>query len=84
VWIPYQQYLAEALPSNRGPTMRTANYVGSLLDTVALTNSNFMVYYGSIGEKQLHGLLISKKKKKRQEVPISLMFFVFLIHGRPL
>jgi hypothetical protein len=53
VWIPYQQYLAEALPSNRGPTMRTANQVGSLLDTVALTNSNFMVDYGNIGEKQV-------------------------------
>jgi hypothetical protein len=53
VWIPFQQYLAEALPSNRGPTMRTASHVGSLLDTVALTNSNFMVDYGSIGEKQV-------------------------------
>jgi hypothetical protein len=26
VWIPFQQYLAEALPSNRGPTMRTASH----------------------------------------------------------
>jgi hypothetical protein len=53
VWIPFQQYLAEALPSNRGPTMRTASHVGSLLDTVALTKSNFTVDYGSIGEKQV-------------------------------
>ena len=53
VWIPFQQYLAEALPSNRGPTMRTVSHVGSLLDTVSLTNSNFMVDYGSIGEKQV-------------------------------
>ena len=46
VWIPYQEYLSESLPSNKGPTMRTAAHVGSLLNIVALANSNLMVDFG--------------------------------------
>jgi hypothetical protein len=51
VWIPYQQYLAESLPSNKGPSMRTASHIGSLLDIIALTKSEFYVDFGI--EKQI-------------------------------
>jgi hypothetical protein len=43
VWIPYQQYLGESLPSNKGPTMRTASHVGMLLEIIALAKSDLIV-----------------------------------------
>ena len=51
VWVPYQQYLAESLPSSKGPSMRTASHIGSLLDIIALTKSNLFVDFGI--EKQI-------------------------------
>ena len=46
VWIPYQQYLGESLPSNKGTSMRTANHVGSLLNVITLANSQFRLDCG--------------------------------------
>ena len=46
VWIPYHQYLAESLPSTKGPSMRSAIYIGSLLDIVALARSELLVDFG--------------------------------------
>ena len=51
VWIPYQQYLAESLPSNKGPSMRAASYISSLLDIIAVVKSNLYVDFGI--EKQI-------------------------------
>jgi hypothetical protein len=51
IWIPYQQYLAESLPSNKGPNMRTASHICSLLDIIALAKSRFYVDFGI--EKQI-------------------------------
>jgi hypothetical protein len=42
VSIPYHEYLAESLPHHKGSAMRTASQVGSLLDIVTLTRSQFM------------------------------------------
>jgi hypothetical protein len=51
VWIPYHQYLGESLPSNKGPTMRTASHVGALLEIIVLAKSDLMVDFGI--EKQV-------------------------------
>jgi hypothetical protein len=42
VSIPYHEYLAESLPYHKGSAMRTASQVGSLIDIVTLTRSQFM------------------------------------------
>jgi hypothetical protein len=42
VSIPYHEYLAESLPHHIGSAMRTASQVGSLLDIITLTRSQFL------------------------------------------
>ncbi len=42
VSIPYHEYLAESLPHHRGSAMRTASQIGSLLDIVTITRSQFI------------------------------------------
>ncbi|CAN5511570.1 hypothetical protein BH18THE2_BH18THE2_27650 [soil metagenome] len=46
IWIPYQEYLAESLPHNRGSSMRTAAHIGSLLKIVTLARSQYRLDCG--------------------------------------
>jgi hypothetical protein len=49
VWIPYLQYLAEALPSDKGTDTRAINRIFSILNIIPLAKSNLRLrlIYGS-------------------------------------